>query len=97
MISAALDRVPVHIRVDFVYLLLVVAAFGAGAAASLAMRAPTITRVQHVGATVKAGSPAEVASAWGKPDATVPGAQVNSQLAGLTCYVWQSKRAILCY
>lgn len=89
--------IPVAHRFTLIYLALAVFVFVAGAAASLGMRASVVTHVQRVHATYAAGTAAQVVAAWGKPDSQVPGAQVNQALAGTTCAVYQSKRAIICY
>lgn len=89
--------IPVAHRLGLIYLALAALVFVAGGAASLGVRAKTVTRIQHVHATYAAGTPAEVVAAWGKPDSQVDGAQVNQALAGTTCAIYQSKRAIICY
>ena len=97
MISAALARIPVEWNFHLVYLLLAGAAFVGGAFLTLDFKTVTIHQTRTVQISPANMSAAQVAKAWGKPSVSVPGAQVNPQLAGATCFEWQSRRAVLCF
>jgi hypothetical protein len=94
MIDATLRHVPVAGRFAVIYVVLgaiaVVAAFVTG----LLAHAPTITHTKRV--VSAPGSGAALIAAWGAGDSSVPGEQVNPNLKGLTCHVYQAKRAIVC-
>jgi hypothetical protein len=47
----------------------------------------THTRVQHT----------TLAQEYGKPSQSVDGAQINPNLTGFTCDVYQAKQAIICH
>lgn len=95
--NALLARIPNHTKVEVAAYLLVPFAFIGGAFLALNFKTVTVTRTVHVGVPLAAASAAKVAQAWGKPDQAIPGAQVNQNLSGVTCYLWQSKRALLCF
>lgn len=98
MIAAALARVPVDWHFHLIYVALAGAAFIGGVGLALNFKTVTVTRTVHDSPRVVAGSAAQVAAAWGRPDQTIPGPQVNRSLPpAITCYLWQSKHAMLCY
>jgi hypothetical protein len=78
-----------------VYLLLAAAvaaaAFLAGGATLHPVRHETVTR------TVAPKDAAGIEKAWGTPDQSIPGEQINPNLQGLTCDVYQSQQVILCH
>ena len=94
--TALTQRLPQRASFGIVYLLLAAAAFTGGFSLSL-FGMKTQTMIQKVGVPAVVKSGAEAARALGKPDQTVDGAQINPALKGLTCGVWQSKAAIVCY
>jgi hypothetical protein len=81
----------------FVYGLLAVVLAVVAFAAGVEGPWKTIPKPVTVTRTVSPATARAVAVAWGKPDVTIPGAQVNRQLTGATCYVWNAKRAVLCF
>ena len=95
MISAAWGRVPVDWRINGITVLLIMAAWIGGAAFGLLSHAPTFTHTVQVVHAPSSG--AALAAAWGKPDQSVDGAQINAALKGTTCAVWRSRRAVVCY
>ena len=98
MISAALARVPVDWRFHLVYVALAGAAFIGGVGLALNFKTVTFTHTVRVARPLAQASPAAVAHSWGRPDQTIPANQVNQNLpASMTCYIWASKRAMLCY
>lgn len=38
-----------------------------------------------------------VEKTWGKPDASVPGEQVNTNFQGMVCDVYQARREVRCH
>lgn len=39
---------------------------------------------------------AALVKAWGKPDQQIDGSQINQGLQGSTCYLYQSRKVLLC-
>jgi hypothetical protein len=95
--APAAEVISARFGFPFVYAALVailaVATFGAGVLGPWKAQPKPVTVTRTVApATAKA-----LVAAWGKPDSSVDGAQVNAQLAGLTCVVYQGRKAVLCY
>ena len=79
--------VPVASRAPIIETALILFVFAAGFAGAFMFRAhdTVSTRTVHV------------ARSWGKPNTTVDGAQVNAQLAGFKCDVYQQRQTIVCH
>lgn len=69
--------------------ILALLAFPAGFAANYGLRAHTYTRTRVTHLSVQ--------QQYGKPSTSVDGAQVNSQLAGEVCDVYDAKRTVICH
>jgi hypothetical protein len=92
--TAALRYVPLEWRFVLLACAGAVLVLGCGIYVGLQLHAPTITRTQQVVHAPATG--AALAAAWGTPDQSVAGAQISPSLKGLTCDVWQARKAILC-
>jgi len=95
MSSAALRFVPVEWRFVILACAAGVLMLASGVYTGLQLHAPTITRTKQVVHAPSSG--AALAAAWGKANQQVDGAQINPALKGLTCAVYQARKAILCY
>lgn len=90
---------PVKVRLNFaaVYgglgFVAVVAAFSAGVLGPWKVQPKPVT----VTRTAAPATAAALVAAWGKPDTQVDGAQINQGLAGTTCAVYRSRKAVVCY
>jgi hypothetical protein len=91
----AINAVSVRARLGLIYVALGVIAVGAAFAGGLLAHAPTITDVKTVQRAPSSG--ASLAAAWGRPDQVVAGGRISVHLKGLTCAVYQPRKAILCY
>ena len=100
MISGAVGRIPVEWHFHMIYALLAGAAFIGGLGLALNFKTVTFTHTKTVKvgavAALRGTSAAQVAAAWGAPDQSVPGSQLGLP-AGITCYAWNAKQAVLCY
>lgn len=86
-VRAALT-VPVQHRADVGLYFAMAACLAIGFVTSLLYRGHTIVRTHSVNVSI--------AQQYGKPSASVPGAQVNASFKGLTCLVYQSKKTVIC-
>lgn len=93
--ALALRFIPVEWRFVLLYAAGALLVLACGIYTGQQLHAPTITRTVQV-VHAPANGVALVA-AWGKADTEVDGAQINANLKGTTCAVYQSRRAVVCY
>jgi hypothetical protein len=84
-------------RVDVFLYGAILVAFLAGLFGGYNVNGQHLVKVKVPVATkVQIGGYADIVKALGKPDTVVDGAQVNSQLAGTKCAVYQAKKLVVC-
>ncbi len=85
----AIPTIPVKHRLEAITWALVAIAFVAGFGAGLFPRSQVITQTRTVNLSIQAQ--------YGKPSASVAGAQISSSLQGLTCDVFQAAKVVICH
>ena len=83
--TAAWERVPNHVKVNTVGVVLVLVCMAAAFGGGLLAHAPTISHI------------VKVERSWGTPTQSVDGAQVSESLAGLRCDVYQARKTVVCH
>lgn len=76
-------------KIDAIIVALVVFVAAAGFAGGLLAHAPTFTNTRTHRLTV--------AEQYGAPSQSLPGAQVNQALTGMTCDVYVARKTVLCH
>jgi len=92
-------RLPLKVQFGFAYVYGVLAVVLAVVSFAAGVEGPwkATTKPVTVTRTVAPKDGAAVAALWGKPDTQVAGSSVNANLAGTTCDIWQSRKAVLCF
>lgn len=87
MIDAVVGRIPVPHRFAIIYSVLAGVLFGVSFAGWYLGAQNTIVQTHTV----------RVEKSWGRPDQTIDAAQVNPQLAGMTCDVYNGRKTLVCH